>query len=216
MQVVGLWQPSPIASDLTAELSAIKRAGADMIFTAVSGPAGIVLGRQMGELQIPAIPFGINVEAQKDGFWQATGQKGNYVATLDTFGDGVAITPSTVAFVESFKKRYGKAPIYTATTYDSIVLLKNTIEQAGTVDADKLVAALEKTDVVGTAARLVFDKRHDPTFGPGYATGVAVQWQDGKKVAFWPNNWNGVTYTGVKSFQIPMHMLAQKKDAKGS
>lgn len=211
MEVVGLWQPSPVATDVTAELSAIRRAGADMIFTVLSGPVGIVMGRQMGELQLPAIPFGINVEAQKDGFWQATDKKGNYVATLDTYSE-VEISPQTVPFVKAFKQRYGKAPTYTAASYDAIQSLKTAIETAGTVEADKLVPVLEKTDLVGTAGRLVFDKRHDPIFGPGYVTGLAVQWQDGQKVAFWPNNWNGLTYKGVKTFKLPAHMLKQKKD----
>lgn len=211
MEVVGLWQPSATATDVTAELSAIRRAGADMIFTIISGPVGIVLGRQMGELQIPAIPFGINVEAQKEGFWQATGGKGNYVATLDTFGEGVEITPHTLKFTGAFKKRFGKPPTYTAATYDALNVLKAAIETAGTTDADKVVPVLEKTDMVGAAGRLVFDKNHAPTFGPGFVTGLAVQWQDGKKVAFWPNNWNGVKYKGVESFKIPSHMMAQKK-----
>lgn len=79
-----------------------------------------------------------------------------------------------------------------------------------------LVPELEKTDKVGAASRLVFDKRHDEVFGPGYATGVGVQWQNGKKVAIWPNNWNGVTYEGVKPFKMPPQMLAQKKSSKGS
>ena len=168
----------------------------------------------MGELQIPAIPFGINVEAQKDGFWQATGGKGNYVATLDTFGEGVENTQYTAKFVSDFKQRFGKAPTYNAATYDAIQVLKTAIESAGTVEADKLIPVLEKTDLVGAAGRIVFDKNHAPTFGPGYVTGIAVQWQDGKKVAFWPNNWNGVTYKGVQPFKIPSHMLAEKKDTK--
>ena len=215
MEVVGTWQPSPTANDVTAELSAIRRAGADMIFTAISGPVGIVLGRQMGELQIPAIPFGINVEAQKEGFWQATGGKGNYLATLDTYGSGdVAITDLTIPFVQKFKERFGVLPAYTAATYDAIYLLKEAVESAGTTEPDDLVPVLEKTDRKGTAGRLVFDKNHAPIFGPGYLTGLAVQWQDGKKVAFWPNNWNGVSYKGVQGFQIPKPMIAGKKDGK--
>src|SRR5258706_14102647 len=43
MEVVGLWQPSPTATDVTAELAAIERAGADIVFTALSGPVGIVV-----------------------------------------------------------------------------------------------------------------------------------------------------------------------------
>lgn len=210
MEVVGVWQPSPVATDVTAELSAIRRAGADLVFTAISGPVGIVMGRQMGELQIPAIPFGINVEAQKEGFWQATAGKGNYVSTLDTYGEGVEITPQTLPFVNAFKKRFGKPPTYTASTYDAMYVLRAAIETAGTIDADKLVPVLEKTNLVGAAGRLVFDKLHDPVFGPGYVTGLAVQWQDGKKVAFWPNNWNGVTYKGVQTFKISPQMMQKK------
>ncbi len=202
MEVVGLWQPSPVATDVTAELSAIKRAGADIVFTIVSGPVGIVMGRQMGELQLPAIAFGINVEGQKDEFWQATAGKGGFVSTLDTYSE-VEMTPKTIPFVKAFKARFKKAPTYNASTYDAILLLKETIEKAGTIDADRLVPILEKTDYVGTFGRIEFDKRHDPVWGPGKSTGIAVQWQNGEKVPFWPNNWNGVTYKGVRPFLLP-------------
>jgi branched-chain amino acid transport system substrate-binding protein len=49
MEVVGTWQPSATATDVTAELSAIDRAGAQLVFTIISGPVGISVGRQMGE-----------------------------------------------------------------------------------------------------------------------------------------------------------------------
>src|SRR5438445_29088 len=153
MEVVGLWQPSPTATDVTAELAAIERAGADIVFTALSGPVGIVVGRQMGERNLKAIAFGINVEGQKDGFWQATAGKGNFVATLDTYSE-VELTPKTVPFVKAFKARFHKAPTYTAATYDAINLLKESIEKAGSADADKLVPVLEQTSSTGTAAHL--------------------------------------------------------------
>jgi hypothetical protein len=38
---------------------------------------GIPFARQAGELKIPAIQVGINVEAQKEAFWQATQGMGN-------------------------------------------------------------------------------------------------------------------------------------------
>jgi branched-chain amino acid transport system substrate-binding protein len=205
MEVVGLWQPSPVATDVTAELSAIQRAGAQLVLTIISGPMGIVMARQMGELQVPAIPFGINVEAQKDGFWAATAQKANYVSTLNTYAD-VEITPRTRPFVEAYRKRFGGNPTYTAGTHDAVLLLKDAIEKVGTLDADKLVEVLQKIEFVGTAGKLVFDKHHDPTFGPGFTTGLGVQWQDGQLVAFWPKDWHGITYPGVQAFRIPPYM----------
>ena len=191
MDVVGTWQPSPVATDVTAELSAIKRSGADIVFTIVSGPMGIVLGRQMGELQLPAVAFGINVEAQKDGFWQATAGKGNYVATLDTYSE-VEMTPKTIPFVKAFKERYKRGPTYNATTYDAIQILKTAIEQAGTIDADKLVPVIEKMEHVGAAGTDTWDKRHDLVWAVGKTAGIAVQWQDGQKVPFWPPQVKGM------------------------
>ena len=202
MEVVGVWQPSATATDVTAELSAIKRSGADIVFTILSGPVGIVIGRQMGELQLPATAFGINVEAQKNEFWQATAGKGNYVSTLDTYAE-IEITPKTIPFVKAFKERYKKMPVYNAATYDSIMLLKEAIEKTGTLDAAKLVPVIEQTTFVGTSAVIQFDKNHDVIWGPGKTTGIAVQWQNGVMVPFWPNNWNGVTYKGVKPFLLP-------------
>jgi branched-chain amino acid transport system substrate-binding protein len=197
MEVVGVWQPSPVSTDVTAELAAIDRTGADMVFTILSGPVGIVVGRQMGERKMKAIAFGINVEAQKDGFWQATAGKANFLATLDTYAE-VEMTPTTVAFVKAFKERFKRSPTYNAGTYDAIGLLKEAIEKAGSRDADKLVPVIEKMTYVGTGAILEFDKAHDPVWGIGKDTGIAVQWQDGQKVPFWPGQ-----VKGMKPFKLP-------------
>jgi len=191
MDVVGTWQPSAVATDVTAELSAIERANADIVFTLLSGPVGISLGRQMGERNMKAVAFGINVEGQKDEFWQASAGKANYVATLDTYAE-VEYTPKTVAFVQAFKKRYGKAPTYNAASYDAIMLLKDAIEKEGTINADKIVAHIEKVEHVGTGAVATFDKRHDLVWAIGKTSGIAVQWQDGKKVPFWPPQVKGM------------------------
>ena len=199
MEIVGTWQPSAVATDLTAELSAIDRAGADIVFTLISGPVGISLGRQMGERNMKAVAFGINVEAQKDEFWQAAAGKANYVATLDTFAE-VEITPKTIPFVRAFKERYKKAPTYNAATYDAIMILKAAIEQAGTTNADKLVAVLEKLEHVGAGAVQTWDKRHDLVWAVGKTAGIAVQWQDGKKVPFWPPQ-----VKGMQPFKMPAH-----------
>lgn len=191
MDIVGLWQPSAVATDVTAELAAIERAEADIIFTMVSGPMGIALGRQMGERNMKAIAWGINVEAQKDEFWQAAAGKANYVATLDTYAE-VEMTPKTVPFVRAYKERFKKSPIYTAATYDAIHVYKAAVEQAGSTDPDKLVPVLEKMEHVGTGAVASWDKRHDLIWAVGKTAGIGVQWQDGKKVAFWPPSVKGM------------------------
>jgi branched-chain amino acid transport system substrate-binding protein len=197
MEVVGLWQPSATATDVTAELSAIDRSGAHIVFTMLSGPVGISVARQMGERNMKAVAWGINVEGQKDEFWKAAAGKAQFVSTLDTYAE-VEMTPKTIPFVQAFKKRYGKAPTYNAATYDVIMFLKANIERVGSLDADKLVDAMEKAEHVGTASVVTFDKRHDLVWAVGKTAGIAVQWQDGQKVPFWPPN-----VKGMKPFKLP-------------
>ena len=197
MQVVGLWQPSAVATDVTAELSAIDRSGAQIVFTILSGPVGISVGRQMGERNMKAVAWGINVEGQKEEFWQAAAGKAQFVSTLDTYAE-VEYTPKTVAFVRAYKARFGKAPTYTAATYDAIMILKDAIEKEGTLNAENIVAHIEKSEHVGTGAVATFDKRHDLVWAVGKTSGIAVQWQDGKKVPFWPPQ-----VKGMQPFKMP-------------
>ncbi len=197
MEVVGLWQPSAVATDVTAELSAIERAGADIVFTFLSGPVGIVVGRQMGERNMKATAFGINVEAQKDEFWGAAAGKANFISTLDTYAE-VEVTPTTIGWVRAFKERFKKSPTYNAATYDAVMMLKEAVEKANSTKADDLVPVLEKMSYVGNGAVVEFDKRHDPIWGPGKSMGIGVQWQDGKKVAFWPPQ-----VKGMQPFRLP-------------
>ena len=53
----------------------------------LSGPVGISVGRQMGERNMKAVAWGINVEGQKDEFWQAAAGKAQFVSTLDTYAE---------------------------------------------------------------------------------------------------------------------------------
>ena len=210
MEVVGVWRPSPVATDVTAELSAIQSSGAHIIFTSFSSSVGITFAKQWGELQVPAAAVGINVEAQKDGFWAATGGKGNYTLTINTYAR-VRITDVTIAFFDKYSKRFKGAPNYTAGTYEAVYVLADAIEKADSLDPDKIVKAMEKTKRDGTAGTLVFDKTHDVTWGPGFVTAVGTQWQNGANKCVWPLNWQNITYEGAVPYVIPPWVVAHYK-----
>jgi len=217
MEIVGIWRPSQTATDVTAELSAIQRADADIIFTIFSASVGITFAKQVGELKIPTIMVGINVEAQKDGFWDATGGMGNYVFTMNTYARGVEYNDLTRPFVEKYIQRFGETPTYTADTHSAILILAECIKRAGTLDPDKIVSEMEKYDELGTAGRIKFDKNHDPIWGPGYLTSLGVQWQDGKLVGVWPNHWVAqkgappITYKGIVPIKLPPALIEKYK-----
>lgn len=219
VELVGTWRPSAVATDVTAELSAIQKSGANLIFTIFSSSVGITFARQAGELKIPAVQTGINVEAQKDGFWEGTKHMGNYVMTQNTYIRGVEQTKLTKPFVEKYIKEFKEDPTYTADTYAAILYgLVPTIESVGSLDADKIVATLENRtyEVPSGVVKYMKDAQgkplHDLTFGPGYLTGLSGQWQDGKFVGVWPNRWKmtptspEVTYSGMVPIKLPPWM----------
>jgi branched-chain amino acid transport system substrate-binding protein len=225
MEVAGVWRPSPVATDVTAELSAIQREGAHVIFTMFSSSVGIPFARQAGELKIPAAQVGINVEAQKTGFWKATQGMGNYVMTMNTYCRGVEVNELTKPFIETYVKKFGEVPTYTADTYSAIKYsIVPAIEIAGTIDSDKVVAAMENREpyeVPSGRIALLKDAEgrplHDLKWGPGYLTSLGVQWQDGELVAVWPNKWKAaegapeITYKGVVSYKIAPWIIEHYK-----
>jgi len=206
IQIVGVWQPSAEATDVTAELQAIKNSGANMIMTALSGTVGIPYARAWEELHIPAASVGINVMAQSDQFFQNTSGFGNYETTLNTYARGVEFTDKTKPFMDAFIAQTGETPTYNAGTYDAVYILKGAIESAGSLNKDEIVTELEKTDYDGTAGHFGFDASHDVIWGPGYVTAVGVQWQNGELKGIWPpanGSWYGVEYTGIVDYQLP-------------
>jgi len=101
--------------------------------------------------------------------------------------------PKSVEFFNKYKKRYGK-PIEAghapAPGYEMVYILKEAIERAGTLNPDKVVAGLEKTDRVGAIGRIRFNKGHQVIYGQDpkeTAMGCMVQWRKpGKRVIVYP------------------------------
>lgn len=216
MEVVGVWRPSGFATDVSAELSAIKASGAQIMQITTTGPVGFVLTSTWGEAKIPVAPVGWNVDIMRLDAWERTGGKAAYEATW-TGLTRTKVTDKSIPYYDKFVERFG--PELMSSTYDVVYILKDAIEKVGTLDADALVVELEKTDYEGAFGRVVFTGRetpfpHDLTFGPGYATGVGAQWVDGKLVCIWPHGravlgderWAGLRYEGTVDYVLPPHV----------
>lgn len=202
MELVGVWRPSPQATDMTAELTAIRDAGAQIIYTYLSSAAGVTYAKQWGELQIPAASVGINVESQAMGFMEATDGYGDYEFSLNTYAP-VEITEKTLDWYNQFIDRAGEFPTYNAGTYDAVYIYKEAVERAGTLDPDAVVAEMEQTRFTSACGIQVFDENHDVMWGPGYVTAVGTQWQEGELKCAWPDDWEGITYPGTVRYQFP-------------
>ena len=215
IETVGIWRPSFSATDLRAELDAITATGAHIIFEGVSGPVGVVLGRQWGELKIPAALVGYNIEGLKGKYWEATGGLCNYEAIAE-YVARVGVTERAISFFDKFMKKFGTYPTNSALSYNAIWIWKEAVERAGTLDGDTLVAEIEKTDFPGANGRIRYTLRddkwpHDIRWGPKDLTLFGAQWKDGKKLVIWPDGqpalgdegWKGVRFSGTVDYELP-------------
>jgi branched-chain amino acid transport system substrate-binding protein len=185
------------ATDFSMGLLKAKESKTEIINIRMDMPESAILLKQWYDMQIPALPFGSTLAAaEQPGFWKATDGKGEYtLCNVVNAGNAPSnATPWTMKFYDAYTKRWGIEPegLGTSSSYMAVYVLKDAIERAGSLDSDKVVTALEKTDIMGVYGRLRFDpKGHQviPATNPKEgAVGSILQWQDGKRVVVYPKS----------------------------
>lgn len=233
-EVVGMWRPSATATNVSAELSAIKSADAHLIFCQFAGPSGNAFARQWGDLKIPAAMVGVNLEAVKQVAWEATGGRCNYIQATDIVATSSEKTKLTKPFLAAFQKKYNELPTYTGSGgYDAIYLIKHVVEKAQSLDTEILIPELEKTVFTGTMGTIRFTANnsvnpHDLVWGPDYYWG-GVQWVDGKRYDIWPDGhelhpalialgatkgWDKIRPAGTRDYVLPPWVVEYWKNKK--
>jgi branched-chain amino acid transport system substrate-binding protein len=185
------------ATDFSMGLLKAKSTGAQIINIWMDMPESAILLKQWYDLKIPALPFGSTLAAaEQPGFWDATDGKGEYtLCNVVNAGNAPSeATPWTMKFYNAYTEKWGVEPegLGASSSYMAVYALKDAIERAGTIDADKVVTALEEIDLMGVYGRIRFDpKTHqvipstDPKEG---AVGSILQWQAGKRVVVYPKS----------------------------
>src|SRR6202795_3795799 len=182
---------SPDTSDFTPLYNKIEGEKPDVIVTGISH-VGVQPTVQWAQQQVPIPMIGMSSQATSGTFWKDTNGAAAGVITFAIAPDGADPTPKPPPLLFSDAKRFGDAPPYTGfTTFDAINVLAEAIKRAGSTEGEKLVAALEKTDHVGTVGRVQFYGRdseytHAMKYGADYVSGIMMQWQNGKQVTLWP------------------------------
>jgi branched-chain amino acid transport system substrate-binding protein len=192
-EIVGQESAPSETKDFTKHLERVKKSGAQVLFMWNYSPNTSHLLEQWRNMQIPALPMGYVEAAEDPNFWEKTKGKCAYsVITLSEAGVTLSdVTPLSRKFYNDFTKRWGKPPRSTssAASYEAMYVLKDAVERADSLDPEKLIPALEKTDLPVVRGRIRFDKNHQ--FILGYdpkisALGNWAQWQNGKRVTIWP------------------------------
>ncbi len=184
-------------TDFSMGLLKAKRAGAEIINIWMDMPESAILLKQWYNMKIPALPFGSTLAAaEQPGFWKATHGKGEYtLCNVVNAGNAPSnATPWTMKFYNAYTKRWGVEPegLGSSSSYMAPYVLKEAIERAGSIDPDKVIIELEKTDIMGVYGRLRFNPKSHQVI-PGKtpeegAVGTILQWQDGKRVVVYPKS----------------------------
>jgi len=185
------------ATDFSMALLKAKETKTEILNIWMDMPESAILLKQWYDMKVPALPFGSTLAAaEQPGFWKATEGKGGYtLCNVVNAGNAPSdATPWTMKFYDAYTKRWKIEPegLGSSSSYMAVYVLKDAIERAGSLKPDDVVAALEKTDLMGVYGRLRFDpKSHqvipatDPKEG---AVGSILQWQDDNRVVVYPKS----------------------------
>lgn len=193
--VLGLEDYASGSTDFSRELTRAREAGAEVILPIFDMPESSHLVGQWNEMKVPALLCGFISPLVGPSAWQSF--SGKIAGTLNVVFEignmpSVQYAPAT-AFYRSFQKKFGRqieAGHGPAPAYESVHILRDAIEKAGTLDHDAVVSALERTDRTGVMGRIRFNNGHQAIFGtdPGAeALACVFQWtQTGRREIVYP------------------------------
>jgi len=194
-EVLGQDQFPTGATDFSSALMKTRASGAQVLFTCFDMPQSGILVKQWKSMKVPVLMAGFISPMAGQGAWKTFDKKiGGVMNAIFELGNvGSLKYPAATKFHNAYKKKYGKAieaghgP---APSYESVYILKEAIERANSLDADAIVAALEKTDRKGVMGRIKFSPGHQVIYGvdPAQtATGCFFQWsKTGKRLIVYP------------------------------
>ena len=202
------------SSDFSAGLMKAKSKGAQVIFPVFDMPQSGILLKQWRSLKIPTVVMGYIAMMTGPGAWKTfEGKIGGLMNASAEIGSGIGPKKYAPAkkFYDAYQKKYGvpmEAGHGPAPTYDAVYILAEAIERAGSLNPDKLVEEIQKTDRKGVVGRIKFDDAHQVIYGNDptkTATGCMSQWtEDGHRVIVFPKS------LAEGSIKLPAWMKAPK------
>jgi branched-chain amino acid transport system substrate-binding protein len=196
-QVLGQQAYPTGASDFSSGLMKAKAEKAQVILPIFDMPQSGILVKQWKSMKVPALVAGFISPLAGPAAWKSFDQKidGALNCIFEIGNVPVPKVPKSVEFYENYKKRYGvpiEAGHSPAPAYEMVYILKDAIEKAGSIEGDKVVPELEKTDRMGAMGRIRFGKDHQVVYGQDpkeNALGCMIQWRKpGKRVVVYPES----------------------------
>ncbi|MHB1011555.1 MAG: amino acid ABC transporter substrate-binding protein [Desulfobacteria bacterium] len=169
------------AADFSALLTKVKQLNPDVLFANSYLPDGQGIIRQCREQGVDVKLFAVAVGAAEPEFGNL-GATANYVFGATQWAANMK-TKGNAAFVKSYKEMFGRNPDYhSAANFAALEVLEAAVKAAGSIDQDKIGAAISKTDMDTVYGHFKVDAKGVQV---GYASSL-LQWQKGKQVVVWP------------------------------
>jgi branched-chain amino acid transport system substrate-binding protein len=183
-------------TDFRNALTRAKAGRAQVILAVFDMPTSKNLVMEWHEMKPPALLCGFISPASGPDAWTSFhgGLEGVINVIFELGNLPSSKYPPAEAFYEAYKVRYGhliQAGHGPAPGYESVYILAQAFERAGTLDPDRVAIALESTDRKGVMGRVIFHRGHQAIFGRNPEQEVlacVAQWKaPGKRVIVYPH-----------------------------
>ncbi len=142
-------------TDLFPYITKIKSAKPDVVITAANTQAAANVTIQLRQLGVTATLMGEGAFTS-DAYQKLVGDLANGVIGLVEYVPSIG-GAANAAFVKKYKSRHGEAPSkFSAFGYQTVYIMAQAIERAGSTDSEKIREALTKTDYDGLTGNFKF------------------------------------------------------------
>jgi branched-chain amino acid transport system substrate-binding protein len=180
------------SQDHYMELTKLKAFDPDAVLAFVYGTGLHYFVAQAGEVGLTPkaiILDGAGPPSLWPDFWPNVGEYGDLECFVSSMHEKVELTELATQFRKSYVEAFGKAPTdyKSRSMFDAILIAADAINRAGSVDAEKLVEALEKTDLTVTRGKVTFGtEKGGPEYHHWMPPMLVIQWQNKEQVVLFP------------------------------
>ena len=178
--------------DFSSELLAANATGVPFLIPWFDMPESANCIKQWYDYQLPMLPVGMVVPAHDSLAWTSFGGKCEYLVNCYPKAGVTPINAQATDYIALYEAEINPAgPGLTwvaPVCYQAVHLLKDAIEDAGTLDVDAVITAMEATNTTGVYGLMQFAD-HDMVCTQDPATGAITtwtQWVAGARVPVYP------------------------------
>lgn len=185
------------ATDFAASLVRARANHTQVIVPIFDMPQSGILVKQARGMEVSALFAGFISPAAPETAWQAFegGLEGLVNFIFEPGPMPMRALPKSMQYNRNYGKKFGEEARQKLSghgpgpSYDAVYVLAAAMERGGSLEADRVVDELKKTNVEGVIGRIRFNENHQVIFGTNpreTAVSLAFQWVKGRRVVVFP------------------------------